>query len=61
LTLCVSLHNLELAREFFPRLVGLRKGRIAFDRATEEVKEEEFQSLYDLGAANGGGTSDREE
>ena len=48
LTLCVSLHNLQLAREFFPRLVGLRQGRIVFDRATEEVEEEEFQALYDL-------------
>jgi phosphonate transport system ATP-binding protein len=26
LTLCMSLHNLDLAREFFPRLVGLRRG-----------------------------------
>jgi len=49
LTLCVSLHNLQLAREFFPRLVGLRQGRIVFDRATEKVQEDEFQALYDLG------------
>ena len=48
LTLCVSLHNLQLAREFFPRLVGLRQGRIVFDRATEEVEEDEFEALYDL-------------
>lgn len=49
LTLCVSLHNLPLAREFFPRLVGLRAGRVVFDRATERVTEDEFQELYDLG------------
>ena len=48
LTLCVSLHNLELAREFFPRLIGLRAGRIVFDRPTEELTEEVFASLYDL-------------
>ncbi|MDH3590955.1 MAG: ATP-binding cassette domain-containing protein, partial [Planctomycetota bacterium] len=24
ITLCVSLHNLQLAREFFPRLIGMR-------------------------------------
>ena len=35
LTLCVSLHNLELAREFFPRLVGMREGRITFDPRRE--------------------------
>ncbi len=48
LTLCVSLHNLQLAREFFPRLVGLRAGRVVFDRAAEQVEEDEFQALYDL-------------
>jgi phosphonate transport system ATP-binding protein len=48
LTLCVSLHNLELAREFFPRLVGLRHGRVEFDRSTTKVEEREFKALYDL-------------
>jgi len=48
LTLCVSLHNLDLAREFFPRLVGMRGGRVAFDRKTAELNEAEFSSLYDL-------------
>jgi phosphonate transport system ATP-binding protein len=61
LTLCVSLHNLHLAREFFPRLVGLRQGRIVFDRATQEIREDEFQALYDLGTASGGGDKGREE
>jgi phosphonate transport system ATP-binding protein len=48
LTLCVSLHNLALAREFFPRLVGLRHGRIAFDRPTDELDDDDFAALYDL-------------
>ena len=48
LTLCVSLHNLHLAREFFPRLVGLRGGRVVFDRATHLVEEKEFKDLYEL-------------
>jgi phosphonate transport system ATP-binding protein len=48
LTLCMSLHNLDLAREFFPRLVGLRKGRIAFDSPTGDLTPEEFQALYSL-------------
>ncbi|MEM7163876.1 MAG: phosphonate ABC transporter ATP-binding protein [Planctomycetota bacterium] len=49
LTLCMSLHKLELAREFFPRLIGLREGRIVFDRPTTEVTDSEFQQLYRLG------------
>lgn len=48
LTLCVSLHNLALAQEFFPRIVALRRGRIAFDRPTENVDREDFETLYQL-------------
>jgi len=48
LTLCMSLHDLELARRFFPRLVGLRHGRVAFDRASEDLGDKEFQALYNL-------------
>ncbi|MGB0993633.1 MAG: phosphonate ABC transporter ATP-binding protein [Akkermansiaceae bacterium] len=46
LTLIVSLHNLELAREFFPRLIGLRAGEMAFDSAPEDLSEEDCQELY---------------
>jgi len=48
LTLCMSLHNLDLAREYFPRLVGLRSGRVVFDRATGELSDAEFTELYRL-------------
>ncbi|MDJ0522480.1 MAG: phosphonate ABC transporter ATP-binding protein [Planctomycetota bacterium] len=48
LTLVMSIHNLELARECFPRLVGLRAGRLVFDESAGEVGEDEFHALYDL-------------
>ena len=48
LTLVVSLHQLDLAREFFPRLVGLRGGRVVFDRSSGDVGEAEFRALYEL-------------
>jgi phosphonate transport system ATP-binding protein len=44
----MSLHNLELAREFLPRLVGLRDGRVVFDCASEEIGDEQFEALYTL-------------
>lgn len=47
-TLVISLHNLELAREFFPRLIGLRHGKIAFDRAPDDLNDRECTSLYQL-------------
>ena len=51
LTLCMSLHNLDLAREFFPRLVGMRRGRVVFDRATADISDGEFAELYRLADA----------
>jgi phosphonate transport system ATP-binding protein len=55
LTLVLSLHDLRLAREFVPRLVGLRGGRIVLDQATEALSEGDFEALYALeGEARGG-------
>jgi len=51
LTLVVSLHNLDLAREFFPRLVGLRHGEVAFDRKSDELSDDECRQLYELDEA----------
>jgi phosphonate transport system ATP-binding protein len=48
LTLVISLHNLELAREYLPRLVGLRSGHIHFDRNSASIDDKTFDSLYDL-------------
>jgi len=45
-TLVVSLHNLELALRHFPRVIGLRRGRILFDRAAAEIGEGELELLY---------------
>ena len=47
LTLVASLHDLEMARTF-PRVVGLREGRLAFDAPTGEVPARDFEELYRL-------------
>ena len=49
-TLITSMHNLDLARRYFPRLVGLRHGRVRFDGAPDDIPREEFEALYDLDA-----------
>ena len=54
LTLFVSMHNLDLARAYFPRVVGLRSGRIAFDRASSTVERGELDALFRLGTAGDG-------
>jgi phosphonate transport system ATP-binding protein len=48
LTLVMSLHNLELAQAFFPRLVGLRQGSVAFDGPPADLAPEQFVGLYRL-------------
>lgn len=48
LTLCISLHNLDLAREYLPRLVGLREGKVVFDCSSQEIGDDQFDALYTL-------------
>lgn len=43
LTLIVSLHQVELAREFFPRIIGLKDGEVSFDGSPAD---EDISALY---------------
>jgi phosphonate transport system ATP-binding protein len=45
-TLVASLHAVELALKHFPRIIGLRDGRILFDRPAAEVTRAELDQLY---------------
>ncbi|MBE7376805.1 phosphonate ABC transporter ATP-binding protein [Pseudomonas lopnurensis] len=45
-TLLASLHAVELALEHFPRIVGVRDGRILFDKPTAAVGPDELAALY---------------
>jgi len=45
-TLVCSLHQVELALGYFPRIVGLRDGRIVFDAPRAEVTDAMIASLY---------------
>jgi phosphonate transport system ATP-binding protein len=46
LTLIVSLHQVELARQFADRIVGLNGGRVVFDGAPAELTSQQADSLY---------------
>ena len=46
LMLVMSIHNIELAKEFFPRLVGLKNGHMLFDSHT--ATEAQLTELYQL-------------
>lgn len=61
LTLVISLHNLELAREHLPRLIGLRAGEVQIDQGSSSIADGTFDALYDLNSSeilNDGGGGD---
>ncbi len=45
-TLLLNLHSVELALTYFPRIVGIRDGRIHFDLSPDEVSPALLQELY---------------
>ncbi|QJC56859.1 Iron(3+)-hydroxamate import ATP-binding protein FhuC [Polaromonas vacuolata] len=45
-TLVTSLHHVEMALAYFPRIVGLRGGELVFDLPSAEVSPSILQSLY---------------
>ena len=45
-TLVASLHQPQLARRFFPRIVGMSAGRIVFDLPAAEVDDARLQALF---------------
>jgi phosphonate transport system ATP-binding protein len=51
-TLLMSLHSVDLALAFFPRIVGVCQGRVAFDLSPERVTPDLLEALY-AGALGG--------
>jgi phosphonate transport system ATP-binding protein len=45
-TLVASLHAVDLALACFPRIIGIKAGRIAFDRPAADVSEPLLHALY---------------
>jgi phosphonate transport system ATP-binding protein len=45
-TLVVSLHSVDLALAYFPRIVGVKDGRAAFDLAPDKISDAMLEDLY---------------
>jgi phosphonate transport system ATP-binding protein len=45
-TLIVTLHDVDMALRYFPRIIALREGRIAFDLAPDQISREALDELY---------------
>ena len=52
-TLVVSLHQVELALAHFPRIIGLRDGRILFDIQRSKLLPDQVSALYSGDADHG--------
>lgn len=47
-TLVASIHSIELAREFFDRIVGLRNGLVQFDVPASSIRDHVLDDLYEI-------------
>ena len=45
-TLLMNLHGVDLALTYFPRVVGVRDGRVHFDLAPDRIRPELLEELY---------------
>jgi phosphonate transport system ATP-binding protein len=45
-SLVASLHAVDLAIRWFPRIIGIKNGEIAFDLPSAEVNEQMLSDLY---------------
>jgi phosphonate transport system ATP-binding protein len=45
-TLVANLHAVSFALDFFPRVIGFRHGRVAFDLPSASVSEQVLTELY---------------
>ena len=63
LTTLASLHQVNIAREFGDRFIGIRDGRVMFDGSREELSMEVVDDLYygtDTDGALGNGAAEEE-
>jgi phosphonate transport system ATP-binding protein len=42
----VNIHNVELARRFADRIVGMTEGRVVFDGAPSAITDEHLKTIY---------------
>ena len=46
MTTVISLHNIEIAREYASRIIGMVKGEIVFDAKPEELTDEKIVEIF---------------
>jgi phosphonate transport system ATP-binding protein len=54
ITVICNLHDLDIARNYCDRLVGMTEGRVVFDDVPEQLTEDLVQTLYDIESIDAG-------
>lgn len=45
-TLVVSLHSVDLALAYFPRVIGIKEGKAVFDLSPDKISDDMLEDLY---------------
>ena len=46
ITVVTSLHQVQMVRNYFPRAIALRDGRVMFDGAVNQLDDNKLTSIY---------------
>ncbi|MDJ0692411.1 MAG: phosphonate ABC transporter ATP-binding protein [Xenococcaceae cyanobacterium MO_188.B32] len=46
ITVITSLHQVQMVRQYFPRAIALRDGKVMFDGAVKELDDDKLTSIY---------------
>jgi phosphonate transport system ATP-binding protein len=46
ITLVATLHQVDMALAHFPRVIGMREGRVVFDLPPQEISRQRLEALY---------------
>ena len=46
ITTIISLHNIEIAKEYASRIIGMVKGKVVFDGKAEELTDEKIVEIF---------------
>jgi phosphonate transport system ATP-binding protein len=46
MTVVVNLHSVELAMAYATRIIGLRAGKLVYDKPIDQVNEHDFDDIY---------------
>jgi phosphonate transport system ATP-binding protein len=46
ITLVATLHQVDMALAHFPRVIGMREGRVVFDLPPQDISRQRLEELY---------------